>query len=188
MKISKLSAAALALMFSVLFAGCGIKTSVSINPARYNPSFSAGQFSDYKGRQINILQFTNSSEKTEAFSYYSTGMGISYNSTQAHLGLYFRDCFRSGFRHAGMRVLEDEAFPANIPEFQLTITTLNDMKFEFRAIVTKDGHSILQKFYSIAMEPYKDSDPVMLERRAYLMVDKAVAVVLADPDFNKCWY
>lgn len=187
MKFNKLSAAALAVMLCVLFAGCGIKTAVSINPARYNPSFPASQFSDYKGRQINIVQFINSSDKTEVFAYYSPGMVVSYTSNQAHLGAYFRDCFRQGFRHAGMRVLEDEAFPANIPEFQLTIATLNDMKFEFRATVTRDGQIIMQKFYIIDMEPYKDGDAARLERRAYLMVDKAVTAVLSDPDFKKSW-
>ncbi len=172
---------------TVLLAGCGIQRTVAINPARYNPSFSASHFSYYKGKQINLVQFANAAEKTDVFSYYSTGMGTAYTSTQAHLGSYFRSCFRDGFHRAGMRVLEDEAFPTNIPEFQLTITSLDDMKFEFRVIVTRDGHSILQKFYTVKMEPYKEDDPARLEKRAYLMVDKAITAVLVDPEFKRTW-
>ncbi len=187
MKFSKLSAAPIFIMLAVLIAGCGIQRTVMISPARYNPSFPPSQFNEYKGKQINILQFTNSAEKTEVFSYYSPGMTISYTSNHAHLGSYFRSCFRDGFRRVGMRVLEDEAFPANIPEFQMTITSLSDMKLEFRATVTGNGYTILQKFYTVEMEPYNYNDPARLEKRAYLMVDKAITAVLADPEFKKSW-
>jgi hypothetical protein len=172
---------------ALLLAGCGISRTVSINPARYNPSFSASEFRDYKGKQINFVNFTNAAEKTDVFSYFSTGMRTAYTSQQAHLGSYFRSCFRDGFRKAGMRVLEDEAFPTNIPEFQLTVTQLNDMRFEFRVIVNKDGNSMLQKIYAVEMEPYKDADEARLEKRAYAMVDKAIIAVLSDPEFKKVW-
>jgi len=187
LKSNKLSAASMLIVFAALLAGCGIQRTVMISPARYSPSFSSSQFSEYRGKQVNFLQFTNSAEKTEVFSYYSPGMTISYTSNHAHLGSYFRSCFRDGFHHAGMRVLEDEAFPANIPEFQLTITSLSDMKLEFRTIVTRNGYAILQKIYTVQMEPYKDNDPDRLEKRAYLMVDKAITSVLADPEFKKSW-
>jgi hypothetical protein len=187
LKFNKLYAASILFMVAALCAGCGLQRTVSINQARYNPSFSASQLSEYRGKQINLLNFVNAAERTDVFSYYSTGMKTAYTSPQAHLGSYFRSCFRDGFRHAGMRVLEDEAFPANIPEFQLTITSLSDMKLEFRVIVTRDGYSMLQKVYTVEMEPYKDEDPARLEKRAYVMIDKAIIAVLVDPEFKKVW-
>jgi len=188
LEFKRLVPAIVLLAVAALLFACGIVRTVPINQARYNPSFSAAQFSDYTGKQINFVSFTNAAEKTDVFSYYSTGMRTSYTSQQAHLGSYFRSCFQEGFRKAGMRVLEDEAFPTNIPEFQLTITELNDMKFEFRVIVSRDGNSMLRKIYSVEMEPYKEANPAGLEKRAYAMVDKAITAVLADPEFKKVWY
>jgi hypothetical protein len=170
-----------------LLAACGIQTSVPINQARFSPSFSASKFSGYKGKQINLISFRNSAEKTDGYSYFSYALKTMYSSQQAPLGTYFRSCFRDGFRRAGMRVLEDEAFPLNIPEFGLIITELNDMRFEFRATVTRDGHSVLEKLYAVDMEPYSGSDTARLEKRAYTMVDRAIIAVLADPDFRKIW-
>ncbi|MEN6466128.1 MAG: hypothetical protein ABFD62_13180 [Syntrophaceae bacterium] len=187
MKYKRFLAASMFIVLPALLAGCGIQRTVAINQARYTPSFSTSQFSDYRGRQINLISFTNSAEKTDVFSYYSTGLKTAYTSQQAHLGSYFRSCFRDGFRRVGMRVLEDEAFPANIPEFKLTVTELNDMRFEFRVIVTRDGHTMLQKLYAVDMEPYSQTDPARLEKRAYAMVDKAITAVLMDPDFKKVW-
>lgn len=180
-------AAPIFIALAALLAACGFHRTVAINAARYNPQFSTSELSDYKCRQINLISFINSSEKTDVFSYYSTGMKTAYTSQQAHLGSYFRSCFRDGFRRAGMRVLEDEAFPANIPEFQLTVTELSDMRFEFRVTVTRDGHTVLQKLYAVDMKPYDEATPAMLEKRAYTMVDMAITTVLMDPEFKKVW-
>lgn len=187
MELKRLPAVLTVLIMGALLAGCGLTRTVPINPARYNPSFSASMFTDYKGKQINFVTFTNAAEKTDVFSYYSTGMRTAYTSQHAHLGSYFRSCFRDGFRKVGMRILEDEAFPTNIPEFQMTITELNDMKFEFRVTVNRDGNSIFQKIYAVEMEPYKDTDAARLEKRAYAMIDKAIIAVLADPEFKQVW-
>lgn len=170
-----------------LLAACGIQTSVPINQARYRPSFSASQFSGYQGKPLNLISFRNSAEKTDGYSYFSYALKTMYSSQQAPLGTYFRSCFRDWFRRAGIRVLEDEGFPLNIPEFGLLITELNDMRFEFRVTVTRDGQAILEKLYAVDMEPYIGSDPAKLEKRAYTMVDRAIMAVLADPDFNKIW-
>lgn len=187
MKIKILPAAPILLTLVFLSAGCGLQRSVSINQARYSPAFSASPFSYYQGKQINLVKFVNTAEKTDFFSYYSPGMQIEYISHDTNLGSYFRSCFREGFRSVGMRVLEDEAFPTNIPEFQLTIATLNDSKLEFRATVTLNGHPVMQKLYAVTMAPVEEKDVAKLEKRAYAMVDKAITAVLADPAFKKSW-
>lgn len=180
---------ALAILIAVpaLLTACGFQRSVSINEARFSPSFPASQFGSYQGKQINLISFRNSAEKTDGFSYFSPGLKTMYSSQQATLSVYFRSCFRDGFRRAGMRILENEAFPLNIPEFQVIITELSDMRFEFRATVTRDGHTIMEKLYAVDMEPYILTDPAQLEKRAYAMVNRAIIAVLADPDFGKIW-
>ena len=60
-------------------------------------------------------------------------------------------------------------------------------KINFNVLLTKMGSQLYKKNYVIRETNGKTTDPVVLEQRAYRMIDSIVKTILSDQDFQKAF-
>lgn len=170
-----------------LTAGCSGSTYVYVKQDAYSPQLP-DNLNVYRGAAVHLASFTNRAENTSMFYYYSPDYSVTYEGAPS-LQSYLWYCFEKALLSLGMKVYSGEDNPpVEVPEVQLTFTSLTDQEFKFEVVVLKGNQQIFKNSYAIAAPPPKQQKPAALEQRAYRMVDAAVSAVLSDPAFQQSLY
>lgn len=175
------------LVLLVSLSGCRRGTHVYVMQDKYTPQLHEN-LNVYKGTTVFLSDFTNRADNTSMFYYYSPDNGVTYEGAPS-LQSYLWYCFQKAMTNLGMTVQSvDENPPAEVPEVQMTFTSLTDQEFKFEVTVLKGKQEVYKNSYAIAAPPSKDKRPVALEERAYRMVDAAISTVLFDQKFQQSLY
>jgi hypothetical protein len=202
----------LAGVICLFLVGCGAASSkITMKQTKYTPSFSAGDYSRYKGKKLIISGFSNAASNTKAWSYNSADNKYMYEG-DAQLESYYWYCFQKAFRHIGVNIVDygyaggprpygyhygwgygygyvpppEQARAAKgVPEFGLTLTSLTDQEFSFKVYLYKNGETKLEKDFMVKMNPAGTDNAADLEKRSYRLVDLAFTTIMKDKDFQK---
>ncbi len=188
MKPNNMSTWLFALVAAALLAsaaGCGRGGYVYVQQDKYTPQLHQN-LNVYKGTAVYLAGFTNRAGNTTTFYSYSPDRSVYYEGSPS-LHSYLWYCFFKAFTKLGMKVHEENP-PADVPEIQLTVTSLSDRDFKFQVTVLKGKQEVYKNSYAIAAPQPTDRRPVALEERAYRMVDAAVSSLLFDQKFQQSLY
>jgi hypothetical protein len=201
----------LACIIGFFLAGCGAASSkITMKQTKYTPSFSAGDYSRYKGKKLIVAGFTNAASNTKAWSYNSADSKYMYEG-DAQLESYYWYCFQKAFRHIGVNIVdyyaggrpyhgyrygygwgygyapppEAERASRGVPEFGLTLTSLTDQEFSFKVYLYKNGETKMEKDFTVKMGAATTENVADLERRSYRLVDLAFTTIMKDKDFQR---
>ncbi|MBN2401786.1 MAG: hypothetical protein JXN64_05255 [Spirochaetes bacterium] len=182
MNLLKIPIILLLLIFAgVVVAGCGDRN-IRLSDDGYNTGASLKNIKGYKDTQINLGSFYNNAAKAKRYAYFSTDKSVSY-STNSLLPDYMWYCFKKAFTEIGMLVNEtDEA-----PSLSLIINDINDTGLKCDINLYKDDGLEYVKELIVTMPAVSgtaDSDPTLLEKKAYDMMDAVIAALLNDKEFK----
>jgi hypothetical protein len=200
-KVSVLLLAGLFVAAAVGLSGCfqaADRTFVPIDYNDYNPTVS-NELSWYRGKSIYLMNVINDAQNTSLYAYYSPGDEYMYGDPNSGIGglggrpleSYFWYAFQKALLQAGMRVYSMSNPNYDAPAVQFTMVRINDEVFEWNVEVFEGGgtRATFSENYPIAGPPVDPADrtPERLERRAYDMINKTLAVVFTDPEFRRAF-
>ncbi len=173
------------LMLIVLISCSSSLVKVPLSASKYKSNIFKSEFSQYEGTQIYLEYIDNKAENTSIFYYYSPDGKIQYGDEA--LTSYFWYCFRSGLEDIGMGVYEDP--PSDeVPSLNLTFFSLTDREFKFTIVLRKSGFLLLKKQYIVEMEESATMDKIILENKAYQLIDLTLQKILSDEEFQKAFF
>lgn len=172
----------LCVILMTLASGClGVRVPLS----HYEPSL-AGDFGNYRGKRLYLMNFENQANDTSIWRYYSEDQKFSY-STNDTLHNYFWYAFRDAFLKSGMLISNVDNPDLLAPAMWVTLLSMTDEKYHVRVTVQEKGITVFTKPYKIhepALEE-KDRNPAVLEQRAYRMTNRLIKIIMEDPEFRK---
>jgi len=161
-----------------LLLGCHPR--VWLDPSRFQPQPHTGDFSAYKGKDLQvvvILQATNA----DAYYYYSKDSGTRYTSYPS-MENFLDGAIRKSIASMGMTVYVAPPQLRIIPEMRIFFNSLSDVLFAAEVQVLIDKGIKLSEPFTVKMPPPdKGASPADLEKRAYTMVGMLVAEIFRDP-------
>jgi hypothetical protein len=164
--------------------GC-IATRVHVPIGQYAPQLKS-DWGVYKGKRIYLMNFDNQANDTSIWYYYSKDSKFQYGTGDT-IHNYFWYAVRNAFSKIGMAVSSMDNPDPSAPAMWLTLRSITDEAFVVRMTVQERGITTFSKEFSVSQPPLKTEDrsPVNLERRAYVMTNRLVEKILADPQFKK---
>ncbi len=167
---------------------CGPLTStvVVLNREYYSPDLNPAEFRHLRGQRILFGSIEDKSTNTENLSFYNPEQTVRYklyysasqNSMAQPVVSFFWYALKKGFEQAGVNIVENG--PLYDAELYMIITSLTDEEIQFTALFTKVGIEPHAKNYVVRIAGDKTTDPVVLEDRAYSMLDAIVKAILSD--------
>ncbi len=160
---------------------------VNLYLKEYTPKFS-GIHADYKGKKICLANIRNDARNTTNFSYYSKDIKVQYllsNKANTHIQLipsFFWYAYEKAFKHAGIEV-QTRCEPG-VPELWIIFRQFDDEELKFRIHLYENRETILEKEITITMPAPAQRDPVILQARAYDMIDLTIKTLLVDSSFQ----
>jgi hypothetical protein len=131
----------------------------------------------------------NEARFTSNFSYYSKDRKVRYQlANESNGGLmllqsYFWYAYQRTFEHVGIEATDNCSQP-NIPELWIVFQSFSDERLKLKITVLKNGKALYEKDLIITVEMLENRDYQHLQKRAYEMIDLAVASILDDSGFQ----
>ena len=181
------------LVCTLTICGCGPWTNniVDLNRDRYVCKINPAQFNNFQGKRILLSTIIDESKNTTNMGYYNPDQTIGYrlfytkNSMQQPVVSYFWYALKKGFECAGIGV--EEHGTIYDAELSLIFKSLTDEEIKFTMFLTKVGKLIYQQDYVVKMPKVASKKHVVLEQRAYRMLDSIVKMILNDPGFQEAF-
>jgi hypothetical protein len=171
-------------LFTVLL-GCspglyGTKIGIS----SYSPTLT-GDFSDYRGQKIYLMNFDNQAGDTTLWYYYSPDKNYTY-ADHSLIHNYFWYAFQKALLNMGMDVSTASWPNPQAPGLWMTLKSITENKFQGQVHLQKYGNPFFIKIYTVVMEPpgTEQRTPENLEKRAYDMTNRLIESILNDPEFK----
>jgi len=170
----------ISILVCCVFLLLGCHPRVWLDPGRFQTQLNAGDFSAYKGKDLQvvvILQATNADD----YYYYSNGSGTRYTSYPS-MEDFMDSAIRKSIASMGMTVYVAPPQLRIVPEMRIFFNSLSDVLYATEVQVLIDKGIKLSEHFTVKMPPPdKDATIEDLEKRAYRMVDMLVAEIFRDP-------
>ena len=157
----------------------------------YTPKFTVAN-PEYKGKKMCLDNIRNDARNTTNFSYYSKDNRVQYllsNRANTHVQLvpsFFWYAYQKAFEHAGIETLA--RCETNIPEVWIVFQSLDEDDLKCKITLYENREKIFEKDVTVSMTPAPRREPLLLQHRAYDMIDLTVQTILNDPVFQAAFF
>ncbi|MBN1664277.1 MAG: hypothetical protein JW943_11810 [Deltaproteobacteria bacterium] len=160
-------------------------TKIELNS--YSPALK-GDFSDYSGKKIYLMNFDNQAGNTTIWYYYSSDKDFTYGGASL-IHNYFWYAFQKALLNLGMDVSIANSPDPRAPGMWMTLKSATEDQYTGEVSLQKHGKPFFIKIYSAAADPLPEDQrtPGNLEKRAYDMTNRLIETILADPEFKKAF-
>jgi len=162
---------------------------VNLYLTEYTPQISAARWAYYADKKICLSNITNEAADTTTFFYFSRDRQVRYtlaakaNSPIQPIPSFLWYAYQKAFLTAGI----DAGFGCapGMTEIWITVRSLDDEGIRLKVVLLKSAKAIAERQIEIPRGPASDRHPPELARRAYEMIDLAVAAILDDPQIKE---
>ncbi|MEW6264796.1 MAG: hypothetical protein AB1641_17115 [Thermodesulfobacteriota bacterium] len=182
--LARISLALFCLGIGFCLAACSVPAS-KVALSAFTPKLK-GEYKEYRGKRIHLLEVANEASNTNVWGYYSQDRRVAYVAWP-NIHSFFWYAFERALVLAGLDVVPPERKAPVLPDVQFVMKSVSDADFEFDVRVMKRGASIFKKRYSVTEPPLPrdQRSESKLKDRANRMATKVVEKVLDDEDFEE---